>query len=130
MEYNARPHRPSAVIECLRQNAFSTIPWPAHSPDLNPNEHVWDILGRKVRAMNPLAQNLAKLEAALHREWRQIPKRQIQRLVQGMRRRVRAVINVRGGHTRYTENTNFNLPQVLSALKYSYKQFCILTYYF
>ena len=101
MDDNARPHRSRAVIECLRQNAISTIPWPARSPDLNPIEHLWDILGRKVRAMNPPAQNLAELEAALHREWRQIPQRQIQHLVQGMRRRLRAVINVRGGYTRY-----------------------------
>ena len=101
MDDNARPHRSRAVIECLRQNAVSRIPWPAYSPDLNPIDHLWDILSRKVRAMNPTAQNLAELEAALHREWRQIPQRQIQCLVQGMLRRLRAVINVRRGHTRY-----------------------------
>ena len=73
MDDNARPHRSCTVIECLRQNAVSTIPWPAHRPDLDPIEHLLDILGRKVRAMNPPAQNLAELEAALHIEWRQIP---------------------------------------------------------
>ena len=61
MDDNARPHRSRAVIECLRQNAVSTIPWPAHSPNLNPIEHLLDILGRKLRAMNPPAQTLAEL---------------------------------------------------------------------
>ena len=54
MDDNARPARPQrsrAVIESLRQNAVSTIPWHAHSPYLNPIEHLWDILCRKVKAM-------------------------------------------------------------------------------
>ena len=37
------------MIECLRQNAISTLPWPARSPDLNTLGHLWDILGRKIR---------------------------------------------------------------------------------
>ena len=53
MDGNARSHRSRAVIESSRQNAVSTIPLPAHSPDLNPFEHLWDFLGRKVRAKNP-----------------------------------------------------------------------------
>ena len=48
MDDNARPHRACAVIECLRQNAVSTIPWPAHSPDLDPIEHLWDIWAGKL----------------------------------------------------------------------------------
>ena len=36
MDDNTRPHRSRAVIECLRQNAISTLPW----PDLNPLEHL------------------------------------------------------------------------------------------
>ena len=86
MDDNARPHRSLSVIECLCQNAISSLPWPARSPDLNPLEHLWDILGRKICEITPLVQTLLELEAALHREWQQIPQQRIQRLVQGMRR--------------------------------------------
>ena len=101
MDDNARPHRSRAVIECLRQNAISTLPWPARSPDLNPLEHLWDILGRKIREITPPVQTLLELEAALHREWQQIPQQRIQRLVQGMRRRLDATIAVQGGYIKY-----------------------------
>ena len=42
-----------------------------------------------------------QLEAALHREWRQLSHQDIIRLTGGMRRRVEAVIQARGGYTRY-----------------------------
>ena len=101
MDDNARPHRARAVVDFLHQEAITTLPWPARSPDLNPIEHVWDFLGTRVRQRVPPVQNLHELEQALHQEWNRLPQRQIQRLVQGMRRRVEAVIQAYGGYTRY-----------------------------
>lgn len=101
MDDNARPHRARAVVDFLHQEAITTLPWPARSPDLNPIEHVWDFLGTQVRQRVPPVQNLHELEQTLHQEWNRLPQRQIQRLVQGMRRRVEAVIQAGGGYTRY-----------------------------
>jgi glutamyl-tRNA reductase len=71
------------------------------SPDLNPIEHIWDMLGRRMHAREPRVQNIRQLEAALHREWQQLSQQDIQRLIGGMRRRAEAVIQARGGYTRY-----------------------------
>jgi hypothetical protein len=71
------------------------------SPDLNPIEHIWDILGRRIQTREPPVQNVRQLEAALHREWQQLSQQNIRRLTGGMRRRVEAVIQGRGGYTRY-----------------------------
>ena len=46
-------------------------------------------------------QTLDEVEAALHRECRQLTIRQIRRLTGGMSRMVEAVIRTRGGFTRY-----------------------------
>ena len=101
MDDNARPHRSRAVTAFMRTNAISTIAWPAMSPDLNPIEHLWDILGRRIQAREPPVQNLQQLEAALHQEWLQLTQHEIRRLTGSMRRRVECVIRARGGYTRY-----------------------------
>ena len=45
--------------------------------------------------------NLGQLQTALLEELENIPMRKINALVNSMQRRIRAVINARGGHTRY-----------------------------
>ena len=48
----------------------------------------------------PPVQNIRQFETALHREWQQL-QQDIQCLTGGMRRRIEAVIQARGGYTRY-----------------------------
>jgi hypothetical protein len=71
------------------------------SLDLNPIEHIWDMLGHRIQAREPPVQNIRQLKAALHREWQQLSQQDIRRLTGGMRRRVEAVIQTRGGYTRH-----------------------------
>ncbi|GFV22837.1 transposable element Tcb1 transposase [Trichonephila clavipes] len=50
MDDNARPHRANIVDECLQSEDITRMDWPAYSPYLNPIEHVWDMLGRRIAA--------------------------------------------------------------------------------
>ncbi|KAK7094275.1 hypothetical protein V1264_007918 [Littorina saxatilis] len=75
--------------------------WPALSLDLNPIEHFWDQLQRELNQIRPGPRTTAKLRQALIQAWGNIPRDAINRLINSMRRRCQAVINVNGGHTPY-----------------------------
>ncbi|GFV04851.1 DDE_3 domain-containing protein [Trichonephila clavipes] len=45
---NARPHRANIVDECLQSEYITHMDWTAYWLDLNPIEHVWDMLGRRI----------------------------------------------------------------------------------
>ncbi|GFX03986.1 transposable element Tc3 transposase [Trichonephila clavipes] len=53
MDDNARPHRANIVDACLPSEDITRMDWTAYSPDLNPIEHVWDMLGRRIAARQP-----------------------------------------------------------------------------
>ena len=100
-DVNARPHRARIVQQFLQQNNVDHLNWPTRSPDLSPIEHVWDILGQRVRQRVPWPRTLQALGAALQEEWRRIPQLQIARHIRSMSRRCVSCIDATGGHTRY-----------------------------
>ncbi|GFX82477.1 transposable element Tcb2 transposase [Trichonephila clavipes] len=54
MDDNFLPHRANIIYEYLQSEDIPGMDWPAYSPDLNPIEHVWDMLGRRIAARQPL----------------------------------------------------------------------------
>ena len=84
-----------------RGKLLSSLPWPAHSPDLNPIEHLWDILGRKVHEHNPHPKNLIELSNVLQSKWLKISSSDLEKLVNSMPCRVSDVIKNKGHPTEY-----------------------------
>ena len=87
--------------------------------DLNPIEHLWDELGRRVVGR---ARTRAELLETLRTKWGRIQQQSIQRLVGSMRRRCTACIQNNGGHTRYWKGTDF----APSAVKYWWDGFIMV----
>ncbi|GFU78925.1 transposable element Tcb2 transposase [Trichonephila clavipes] len=71
--------------------------WPAYSSDLNPIEHVWDALGRRIAACLHHPENTQQLKQMLIEEWALLPQEMLHQLVLSMRKRCEATIAVRGG---------------------------------
>ena len=71
------------------------------SQDLSCIEYLWDILGRAVNKHINQHIRLADLQRLLLQEWAAIPQRQIQRLVNSMRRRLNECRVNLGGYTHY-----------------------------
>ena len=99
MHDNARPHVARVVNAYLDEMDIQRLDWPPRSPDLNPIEHVWDMLGRLVR--NRQTETIPDLRVALLEEWDNIPQRAIANCIQSLPRRMAAVIGARGGNTHY-----------------------------
>ncbi|GFS88459.1 DDE_3 domain-containing protein [Trichonephila clavipes] len=71
------------------------------SPDLNPIEHVWDMLGRRIAACQSPRTCLPELRRALLDEWCNIPLDEIDNLILSMPRRYKACIASFRRHTPY-----------------------------
>ena len=108
MDDNARPHRVHVTDAYLEHETIVHMDWPAWPLNLNPIEHVWDILQRGISARPVQPRTLQELKDALVADRRLIPQNRIQILVTSMRRRCRAVIDARGHHTRYQASFNNN----------------------
>ncbi|GFX40120.1 transposable element Tcb1 transposase [Trichonephila clavipes] len=101
MDDNARPHRANIADECFQSEDITRMNWQAYSPDMNPIEHVWDMLGRRIAAFQPSPIHLPELRRALLDEWCNIPQYQIDNLILSMSRRCKACIASSGRHIPY-----------------------------
>ncbi|GFX52951.1 transposable element Tcb2 transposase [Trichonephila clavipes] len=101
MDHNAQPHRTLAVEELLESEDITRMDSPAFSPDLNPIEHVWDALGRRIAARLDHPGNTQQHQHMLIEEWALLPQEMLHQLVLSMRGRCEATIAVRGGHVQY-----------------------------
>lgn len=98
---NAPVHRAHSVLSWKEENLISSLPWPAQSPDLNPIEHLWDHLGRKVHEHKPHPKNRRELITVLEEEWVKIEESVLEKLVNSMPKRVNSVISAKGYPTKY-----------------------------
>ncbi|GBN08962.1 hypothetical protein AVEN_220705-1 [Araneus ventricosus] len=81
MDDNARPHCARLVDNFLFNEGILRMDWPAYSSDINPIEHVWDILGRRIADRSSLPETIQQLESSLLQEWERIPKSFIDNLI-------------------------------------------------
>ena len=98
---NATSHTAPSVRDILQDMNVSVLPWPAKSPDLNPIEHIWDLLARRLRARCHSPPPLQKCLRTCRCLCGNISQKDLANPVQSMRRRCTAVLNAAGGHTRY-----------------------------
>ena len=83
------------------KHGFEVMVWPAQSPDLNPIEHLWFLLKRRLAEYPESAKGITELWKRVQVEWEKIEVAKCQRLIKSMPRRVQEVIKAKGGYTFY-----------------------------
>ncbi|GFW06653.1 transposable element Tcb2 transposase [Trichonephila clavipes] len=101
MDDNAPCHRTVAAEQLLESENIERMDWPARSPDLNPIEHVWDFLDRRLAARTLPPVTIRELQMALQDEWAAMPQQLIYTLILIMCRRCETCLAVRGDHIPY-----------------------------
>ncbi len=80
---------------------MSLLKWPPQSPDLNPIEHLWDVVEREIGIMDVQPTNLQQLRDAIMSIRTKISEECFQHLVESIQRIIKAVLKGKGGPTRY-----------------------------
>ncbi len=99
---NAPCHKAQIISDWLlvNDNEFPLLKWPPQ-PDLNPTEHLWDVVEREIHIMDVQPTNLQQLRDTIMSIWTKISEECIQHLVESMPRRIKAVLKAKVGPTRY-----------------------------
>ncbi|KAG8799833.1 hypothetical protein FRC16_004275, partial [Serendipita sp. 398] len=98
---NDPKHTSKKAQQWFKDNNFQVMKWPAQSPDLNPIEHCWDHLKRKLGENEAPPGGILELWDRVQKEWEKVPKEVCQNLIESMPRRIEAVIKAKGGYTKY-----------------------------
>jgi transposase len=97
----APAHTARSVTSWKISNGIRTFRWPAQSPDLNPIEHLWQILKDRIKRRSPRAKNLIELKQFIYEEWNQLDRTVLKSVVSSMTSRIRSVKFAKGYQTKY-----------------------------
>ena len=98
---NDPKHKSKVASTWLENHGFQVLSWPAQSPDLNPIEHLWTHLKRKVSNYDVPANGMLELWERVENEWDSIGPEVCQNLIESMPRRIKAVLKAKGGYNKY-----------------------------
>jgi len=98
---NDPKHTAKTVKEWLGAQEFKVMIWPAQSPDLNPIEHLWAHVKRKLNQYNKPAKGINELWERIQEVWNNIDAQTCSNLINSMPSRIKAVLKAKGKWTKY-----------------------------
>lgn len=85
----------------ITEEEGTLLTWPSQSPDLNPIEHMWSELDRRLASYPEYPKSCNELWERISKEWYEIPPEFCQTLITSMHARLAAVHHAKGGNTKY-----------------------------
>ena len=105
---NAPIHISKLVKKWLETHSVWTLDFPPYSPDLNPIEHLWRALKRKILELHPELEQMGQSQEDLDylievckEAWMALDQRLMRHLIDSMEQRLKAVRKAEGWQTKY-----------------------------
>jgi predicted transcriptional regulator len=98
---NAPWHTAKVVVEGLRSEGVETLPLPPYSPDINPIENLWSLIGKRIYADGKGYATAAALQTAIAEAWNSFTVPEIDKLITSLSSRLFEVVRSQGGPTKY-----------------------------
>ena len=96
---NAKPHIGSYAMNWFDKYDIEVMDWPSQSPDLNIIEDVWNMI--KYQLKGQVFGDQDELWEEILAIWNSIDQRSIQKLYESLPRRMEALREAQGSHTKY-----------------------------
>ena len=101
MQDGAPCHTAKSVTRYLQSKHILVLKWPGNSPDMNPNENLWELVKRRVSSdmITTKQQLIEKIISVWHRDPHvaELAKK----CIASMPKRVKNLLKVKGGCTKY-----------------------------
>lgn len=98
---NDPKHTANLTWQWFEDNDINVLEWPPQSPDLNPIEHLWNEIDRRLRQSFTGIHTQDQLWDAIQTIWAEMDIEFLNKLIESMPERINDVILARGGYTRW-----------------------------
>ena len=98
---NDPKHTANKTYEWFTNNNINILDWPAQSPDLNPIEHLWNEIDRRLRQLPGNISSHEDLWNKIQMIWNQIDVDFCLKLIDTMPQRIADVLKASGGYTKW-----------------------------
>ena len=98
-------HKAKIITNCFKRMTITVLDWPGNSLDLNPIKNLWSIV--KNRRKMDCTTKIKLIEAVIHVWFHDEIKKICKTLVLSMKKRVKSVLENKGGHINYKTTCTF-----------------------
>ena len=85
---NDPKHTSNLAQKWFKDNKIDLMEWPAQSPDINPIEHLWELLKRRLNKYEEPPKGVYELWDRVAEEWNKITPEDCQNLIESLPRRL------------------------------------------
>ena len=96
---NDPKHTAKKTKKWFKEHKVEVLPWPSQFPNLNPIEHLWNEVERRLRRLPELPTGKEDLWNKMVGVWNRIKDEFLDKLIESMPARINAVLKAKGGYT-------------------------------